>query len=144
MEPIETQIAERKALMQQWADEIERLIASKVGLSERQAMELEIDLQISSLRYKIGCGQWALQDLEQVVAEGRSPKRERPPLPNARRLGVVERQRIEREQRAKIRSTLNLPLGMDVNVHVGRVTDEKGDPQISIHIGPRRRLEDDA
>jgi hypothetical protein len=142
MEPIERQIEERKALMQQWADEIDSLIVSKAGLPERQ--QLEIELQISTLRYKIGCGEWALRDLEELAEEGRSPKRERPPLPNARRLSIVERQRIEQEERAKLIATLKPSRDMEVHVHVGRITDENGKPQVSVHIMPKRKFEDDA
>ena len=141
MEPIEREIEERKALMLRWADEADHLAASKAGLSHDE--QLKIDLQVSTLRYKIHCGEWALEDLEAVAAEGRSLRRERPPLPNARTLGVVERQRIERETRARLVATLKASRDMEVHVHVGRTTDEKGNPQIAIHVGPRRTFEGD-
>lgn len=142
MKPIERQIEQRKALMQQWAFEIGSLIASKAGLSERQ--QLEIERQIIGLRYKIGSGQWALKDLEELAAEGRSSKRERPHMPNARRLSVVERQLIEQEERAKVIAALKPSRDMEVHVYVGRTTDENGKPQISLHITSRRKFEDDA
>ncbi len=141
MDAIEREIAERKTLIQQWADEIESLVSSKVALSERAAME--IDHQITKLRYKMGSAEWVLKDLEEIAAEKASPKRERPPLPKARRLSVVERQRIEQHERAKVIAELEPDCTIEIHVHVGRLTDERGNPQISVQIGPRRRLEDE-
>jgi len=142
MEPIERQLAERKALLKQWAAEIERLQAAKIGMSEREG--LEIDLQIATLGYKISCGEFAIRDIEEIIAEGRAPKRERPPLPKARRLSVVERQRIEREERARLLSVMPPSTAMEIHVHVGRMTDEQGNPRVHVHIGPKGRGLDDA
>lgn len=146
MEPIERQIAERKALLQEWAAEIDRLETAKAGMSERDRLETE--RRISRLGYKIHCGEYALEDLEELAAEGRAQKPKRPPLPNARRLDVVERQRIEQETRAELSASLNLNAS-EIHVHVGRITDAEGNPQIAISIGSARiyrqgpRTEDD-
>lgn len=134
MEPIEKEIAERKALMKEWAAEIYRLEVARATLSGPH--DIEAQRRISRLRYKIHTGQFALKDLEELAAVGREAKTERPPLPNARRLSDEERQRIADEARTRLIASMNLSEDeSEIQIHVGRMTDERGNPRVSISVG---------
>ena len=104
------------------------------------ARKLMLYRDILKLRYEIGQSEAGIRELEDVIREGPQPRRNpRPPLPNARRLSAVERQRIEKETRAKVLATLSNADDYVIHVNVGKTTDERGEPQVSIHVVAGRR-----
>ncbi|MEQ1782390.1 MAG: hypothetical protein ABMA14_13580 [Hyphomonadaceae bacterium] len=141
MEPIERELADRKARLQRMATDVRRLQRERMHEPD-DARRLTLYRDIAKLRYEISQSEANIRELEDIIREGpQPPRRPRPPLPNAKRLTAVERQRIEKEMRDKVLGTLSNGDDYVVHVYVGKTTDERGEPQVSIHVlaGGRRR-----
>jgi hypothetical protein len=132
MEPIERELSERKARLTRLAADVRRLLLERMHEVDDDR-KLRLYREIATLRYEIGQTQAGIAELENIIAEGRLPPRiSRPPMPKARRLGVAERQRLEKETRDAVLKSFGNPEDVVVDVHVGKTSDEKGNPQIQI------------
>jgi hypothetical protein len=92
------------------------------------------------LRRRLDALVWSIGDLEEIIAEGRSPPRlPKPSVEGRRRLTERERKAIERRTRADIRARLG---GSDagITVHVASVTGPDGLPEVHIEMGPPGEL----
>lgn len=139
MEPIERELADRKERLKRMAIELQQLeaIRPRRPIGHPGGQE-EHDRTIVQLQYKIDVSQAGVRELEEIIAEGRSPLPIAKPDTSRRRiLSPEERQAIEDQARADLEASMPRSAHADIHIHVGRITDLNGKPQVSIHITPR-------
>jgi hypothetical protein len=137
MEPIEQELEDRKVRLRKMAIELQRL-------QEKPKFPggAEHTRKIVGLQYRIGQARSAIRELEEIIAEGRSPRRSiRPPKPKGRRLSPEEREKIVRAARAELLAKFREsdPDFDERNLQVtcGWTTDNDGNPQISFAVRGR-------
>ena len=134
MEPIEHELADRKERLKQLAIELQRL-EMKRRLRPMPDWD-EHDRKIINLQYQIGHARWGIKELEEIIAERRSPppKLKKPDLTRCRELTAEEREAIATKTRTDFLKDTPHPGDVNVHVHVERFTDLKGKPQIGISV----------
>ncbi len=112
MEPIERELADRRAQLQRMAADVRRLLLERIhGPDDDRKLALYSD--IAKLRYEIARSEAGIRE------RPRTPSNPQPPLPKARQLGVVERQRIDQETRNKALGTFPNADNFVIHVNVG-------------------------
>src|ERR1700754_4468505 len=106
MEPIDLELADRKARLRRMAIELQRLEAVR-PLGKMEDWD-EHDRKIIGLRYDIEHTQWGIRDLEAIIAERHAPppRISRPDTSRRRELSPEERQAIEDATRADLHRTM--------------------------------------
>jgi hypothetical protein len=136
MEPIERELLDRNERLKKMVLELQRLEAirpmrpppSDVGSFLNWD---EHDRKMVQLSYKIGQAQSGIQELKEIIAEGRRPPPARKPDTSRRRkLTDAERASIAAEERARFLEGKTLDEDWELHIHVERFTDLEGNPQI--------------
>jgi len=138
MEPIERDLATRKAELKKLAIELQRL--EEVPARRGTAVYREKNRDIANLRHRIDVVKFGIGETEEIIAEHRRHLRERennvrPVKPDTslrRALSDKERKRIATDYRRKILAQMRV-YGPEfdartLKVHVERVTDLDGHP----------------
>ena len=138
MEPIERDLAERKAELKKLAIELQRL--EEVPARRGTATYREKNRDIASLRHRIDVVKFGIGETEEIIAEHRRHVRDRemnvrplkPDTSLRRALSDRERKRIATDYRRKILAQMRV-YGPEfdprtLKVHVERVTDLQGHP----------------
>jgi len=144
MEPIEQDLEERKARLHKLAIEHQRL--------EEQLMEAlpgeqpELYQKLTRCTYQIDVARFAIEELEEIIAEGRQPRRPpvRPPDTSRRRvLTDGERDKIAADYRRdllkKFRAESPGFRSAWLDVRVERITDLDGKPICAFFVRAPKR-----
>ncbi len=141
MEPIERELEDRKERLKRMVIDLQRLEAIRPLRSPPRDLDWfmnhdEHDRKIIDLQYRIGQAQSGIADLEDVIAEGRTPPRiAKPDTSRRRTLSDEERDRIAMEERARLLKDMPLDDDWELHVSVERFTDLEGNPQIGFYSG---------
>jgi hypothetical protein len=140
MEPIERDLAERKERHKKLAIELQVLEA---GLNAGDDDAGEKTERLVSVYRSLAVLGWSIRELEEIIAEGRKPRRiPRPPAPSLpirkkgrRKLTAAERAAVEADARADLELRF---MGMDemVEIRVAPMTGPDGSPRVHISVPP--------
>lgn len=136
MEPIERELQDRRERLKLLALELQRLEAIWPMRPPPSDLESfmsrdEHDNRILELRTAIDSARFGIAELEEIIAEGSTPKKSgKPDLSRRRTLSDEERDRIAAEERARFLEGKPLDDDWELQVSVERVTDLEGQPQI--------------
>jgi hypothetical protein len=139
MEPIERELQDRKERLKRMAIELQRLEAIRPLRPPPRDLDWftnhdEHDRKIIDLQYKIGQARSGIAELEEIIAEGRTPPRPRKPdVSRRRKLSDEERSAIAAEERARFLEDKRLDNDWEFHVSVERFTDLEGNPQIAFY-----------
>lgn len=145
MEPIEQDLAERKARLRKLAIDLQRMEDQLPGLKRKEANALK--RQIDACSYTLGALKFSISELEEIIAEGPTPARFRPTPPDTSRRRVLtdaERSRVVRTRRRQLLARMREDdpgfEGTWLEVWVERVTDLDGEPIVGFRVSvPRPR-----
>lgn len=136
MEPIERDLEERRERRKRLAIELQRLEAIRPAREIQDAADLEAfdehDRKIVEVRDQLGIAEFAIRELEEIIAEKQRPP-QRAPKPDTsrrRRLSDEERAAIAADARAEFTRNNSTPDDWELHIHVERFTDSDGKPQI--------------
>lgn len=146
MEPIEQDLAERKARLRKLAIEMQRMEDALPGLKRKEANALK--RKIADCSFTLGALKFSIRELEEIIAEGPTPARFRPTPPDTSRRRVLtdeERSRVVRNRRRQLLARMREDdpgfEGTWLEVWVERVTDLEGQPIVGFRVSvpkPRR------
>ncbi len=145
MEPIDHELEDRKVRLHKLAIEHQRLEEQLMGaLPSEQA---ELYQQLTRCTYQIDAVRFAIQDLEEIIEEGRRPRRWplHPPDTSRRRvLSDEERDEIEADYRQELLKKFRAESpgfrSAWLDVRVERITDLEGKPICGFFVrAPKRR-----
>ncbi len=146
MEPIEQDLAERKTRLRKLAIELQRMEDALPGLKRKEASELK--RKIAAASYTLGALTFSIRELEEIIAEGPTPARNRPTPPDTSRRRVLtdeERSRVVRNRRRQLLARMREDdpgfEGTWLEVWAERVTDLDGQPIVGFRVSvpkPRR------
>jgi hypothetical protein len=145
MEPIEQDLAERKARQRKLAIDLQRMESELPGLKRKEASDLK--RQIAEVSYTLGALKFSIRELEEIIAEGPTPARFRPMPPDTSRRRVLtdeERARVVRNRRRQLLARMRADdpdfEGSWLEVWAERVTDLDGQPIIGFRVSvPKQR-----
>jgi hypothetical protein len=134
MEPIEQELEDRKARLHKLAIEHQRL-EEQLMAATLPSEQADLYQKLARCTYQLDAVRFVVQDLEEIIAEGRSPKRSplHPPDTSRRRvLTDEEREDIaadyRRELLKKFRAESPGFRSAWLDVKVERITDLEGKP----------------
>ena len=139
MEPIEQELADRKTRQRKLAIELQRMEDQLSRVSRKEAAELR--RKIKDCNFTLGALKFSIRELEEIIAEGPEPARNRirPPDTSRRRvLSDDERSRIVRNRRRQLIARMREENpdfdGKWLQVWVERVTDLSGEPIVGFRV----------